>query len=201
MIRRDAATSTDHRALQQGVRRRSARRRRACCAKPPALTGQRIAEAVPDAARRCVPLERLLRERPGLDGSGRAARYHHRPLRDLQRRAVRLQGGVRSLHHHSRRRGNRPAQDRSPATCRRWRTTCRIEPRYRNPKLGALGAHPRGERSLRRGRWRARRPHGGLQSAQRRARGAAEGQQARDAEERAGGQVSSDPGAHRRRAC
>ena len=33
---------------------------------------------------------------------------------------------------------NREAEDSSPTTCRRWRTTCRSMPRYRNPKLGAL---------------------------------------------------------------
>ena len=46
-------------------------------------------------ARGCVSLQRLLRQRYGLDGSGRAHRHHHRPLRNLQRRTLRLQSGLR----------------------------------------------------------------------------------------------------------
>ncbi len=61
-----------------------------------------------------------------------------------------------------------------------------------------IGAHPRGERSLRRRRRRPRRAHRRLQPAQRRARGAREGQQARHAEEHSGGQVRVDPEADRR---
>ena len=45
-----------------------------------------------------------------------------------------------------------------------------LDARYRNPKLGASAPIRVVNEVLRRGRWRARRTHGGLQSAQRRAR-------------------------------
>ena len=41
-----------------------------------------------------------------------------------------------------------------------------LDAKYRNPKLGALGADSGGERDSGDRRWRARRPHGRLQSAQ-----------------------------------
>ncbi len=41
-----------------------------------------------------VSLQRLLRERHRMDGSGCSARYHDRALRNLQRRDLRLQGRV-----------------------------------------------------------------------------------------------------------
>ena len=44
---------------------------------------QRVAQEIPDAARRRVPLQRLLRQRCRLDGPGCAARYHDRAVRDL----------------------------------------------------------------------------------------------------------------------
>ena len=57
------------------------------------------AQEVPRAARAGVSLERLLRQRHGVDGARRADRADHRPVRDLRRRVVRLQGRVRSVHH------------------------------------------------------------------------------------------------------
>ncbi len=73
-----------------------------------------------------------------------------------------------------------------------------IDPRLPQSEAGRVGAHTRGERSLRRGRWRARRAHGGLQPAQRRARDFREGQRAHHAEEHSGGEVRRRPDPHRR---
>ena len=74
-----------------------------------------------------------------------------------------------------------------------------LDAKYRNPKLGALAPirvvnQIAGDR-----RWRAWRPHGRLQSAQRRAHRQGHGLETGDAEERPGGQVREDSGAHRRR--
>ena len=66
-----------------------------------------------------------------------------------------------------------------------------IDPKYRNPQLGALAPDPRRQRRVRRRRRQSRRPDRGVQSAQRRARGQGEGHQARHAEEHAGREVQS----------
>ena len=171
ILHRDPARceqEADPRAVQQGVRGRSAEGG-GTAARGRGAHRQRVAEEVPDAARRCLPLQRLLRQRRRLDGPGRAARYHHRPVRDLQRRAVRLQGRVRSLHHHPRRRRDQQAQDRGGAPAGSGEQPA-DRPEVPQSEAGRVGADSRGERSLRRGRRRARRAHGGLQSAQRRAR-------------------------------
>ena len=67
-----------------------------------------------------------------------------------------------------------------------------IDPKFSNPKLGALGADRRRQRNLRRGRRQPRRADGRVQPAERRARGPRKGQQARHAEERAGREVRQD---------
>ena len=188
--------ATEPGPLQQGVRRRSGEGGGPLAGSRGAHR-QRVAEEVPDAARRGLPLQRLLRERRRLDGPGRAARYHHRPLRDLQRRVVRLQGRVRSLHHHPRRSRNQQAQNRGRALAGSGEQPA-AGPALPQSEAGRFGAHPRGERSLRFGRWRARRAHGGLQSAQRRARDFREGQRAHHAEEHSGSQVRQHPDPHRR---
>src|SRR2546428_425101 len=41
---------------------------------------ERVSQEVPQPARRRFPFERLLRQRCGLDGSGRAPRHHHRAV-------------------------------------------------------------------------------------------------------------------------
>ena len=66
-----------------------------------------------------------------------------------------------------------------------------IDAKYRNPKIGALAPIRVVNEIILIRRWRARRPHRRLQPAQRRARGRAKGQQARDAEERAGSEIQS----------
>ena len=75
-------------------------------------------------------------------------------------------------------------------------------PEVPQSQAGRGGADSRGERSLRRGRRRARRPHRGLQSAQRRARGPREGHRKRvmlkNIQE---AKFEQHPDADRRRAC
>ena len=44
------------------------------------LTGNATLEEVLAGSRRCVSFERLLRKRPGVDGSRRAHRHHHWPV-------------------------------------------------------------------------------------------------------------------------
>ena len=125
------------------------------------------------SARRCVPLQRLLRQRRRLDGSGRAARHHHRAVRNLQRRTVRLQGRLRSVRQHPRRRKETDQlEDSSPTICRRWRTTCRSTRSIAIPSSARSAPIRVVNEVYRGGRWRARRPHRRLQPAQRRARGA-----------------------------
>ena len=67
-----------------------------------------------------------------------------------------------------------------------------IDPKYRNPKLGTLGADRRRQRDLRRRRREPRRADGRVQPAERRARRQRKGQQARHAEERPGREVRQD---------
>ena len=74
--------STEGGALQPGVPRRSGARG-AVAARGGRPHRQCLPAEVPHLAGRCVSLQRLLRERPRLDGPGRPARHHHRPLRDL----------------------------------------------------------------------------------------------------------------------
>ena len=64
-----------------------------------------------------------------------------------------------------------------------------LDAKYKNPKLGALAPIRVVNEDRRHRRWRAWRPHRGLQSAQRRTHRARDGLEARDAEERPGGQV------------
>ena len=59
---------------------RISRNRRSCWRRPPALTDNATLKKFLDRARGGVPLQRLLRQRHRLDGSGCAARYHDRPL-------------------------------------------------------------------------------------------------------------------------
>ena len=90
-----------------------------------ALTAAPTLRAFLDAARRRLPLERLPRERRRLDGARRRGRAHHRPLRDLRRRLVQRQGGLRGLRLRAGRRRDRGSSSASPASCRTSRTTCR----------------------------------------------------------------------------
>ena len=111
------------------------------------LTDNAYAEEVSQPAGRGVSLQRLLRERPGVDGSGRAPRHHHRPLRDLQRRNFRLQGGVRGVRQPPRRRGEREALRLHPASA-----GDREQPAHRSAvsqsEAGRGSADPRSERDL-----------------------------------------------------
>ena len=65
-----------------------------------AATDERLAQAASSTLRADAFLDRrLLRERHRLDGPRRPGRGHHRPLRDLRGRPLRLQGRVRGLRH------------------------------------------------------------------------------------------------------
>ena len=70
-----------------------------------------------------------------------------------------------------------------------------IDPKHRNPKLGALAPITVVNEIYAAGRRQPRRPDRGVQPAERRARGPRKGHQARDAEERAGREVRQDAAA------
>ncbi len=154
------------------------------------------AEDVPRDARRGLPLQRLLRQRRGLDGARRVA--SSRP--SAPTRSTRTSGSTT-------RRPSRPSS-RCATTPRptSWRVRRRAagdrEPPAHRPlaaqsEAGRAGADPRGQRGLRLRRRQPRRADRRLQPAQRRAGGPREGQQAGDAEERAGGEVREGALAHR----
>ena len=67
-----------------------------------ALTQQPTLKAFLDCPRGRLPLQRLLRQRRGVDGAGRQRRADHRALRGLRGRLVQLQGRLRGLHHPAR---------------------------------------------------------------------------------------------------
>ena len=146
------------------------------------------APALPRDAGESVPEQRLLRERRRLDGAGRVDRAHDRPLRDLRGRLVRLQGGLRGVHHAARR--WRDAEAR-PAVLRAAVARGQAADRAgaAQPEARRSRPDPRGRRGVLGRRRQPRRADGGLQPAQRRARRLREGQQARDAEEHAARQV------------
>ena len=80
--------------------------------RPPAARGCR-SDGGPDAPplshapRGRVPVERLLRQRRGVDGARCAHRTDDRPVRGLRRRVVQRQGRVRGVRHRARRPGDR----------------------------------------------------------------------------------------------
>ncbi len=87
----------------------------------------------------------------------------------------------------------RRRRDAEAGPLRRRAAEHRGQPAHRpevpQPEAGRDGAHSRGQQRVLVGRRQPRRADRGLQPAQRRARDCREGRQARDAEERAGGQV------------
>ena len=93
------------------------------------------------------------------------------------------------------------AETQKLATLRRRAAGAREQPAHRSeaaqPEARRAGAHPRRQQPVLLGRRQPRRADGRLQPAQRRARHRGEGQQARDAQERAGGQVPARAPAHR----
>ena len=62
------------------------------------------AQELPREARGQSAEQRLLRQRRRVDGARREHRADHRPVRGVRGRVVQLQGGVRIVHHASRRR-------------------------------------------------------------------------------------------------
>ena len=90
-----------------------------------------------------------------------------------------------------------PSWRRSAPSCRRSKTTCPSIPTLAESEARRARADPRRQRGVHRRRRQSRRADRRLQPAERRARGQGEGQQARDAEERAGGEVLSCPAADR----
>ncbi len=133
------------------------------------LTDNATLKKVLDRSRGRVPLQRLLRERHRMDGSRRPDRHHDWALRNLQRRYLRLQGGVRSLCQFARRR-----RDSQAEVLRRSYAGSGEQPADRSEVSQSEArrelAHSRGERSLCRRRRSAWRPDRGLQPAERRAR-------------------------------
>ena len=79
VIHRDSKPEAARRPLQPGVSRRSRQIGQVAGAGRRA-DGQRDAEEVFDHARGGLSLQRLLRERHRMDGSGCSARYYYRPL-------------------------------------------------------------------------------------------------------------------------
>ena len=184
----EALTAHSRRCRTRSSIRGSWRKRRALLREAAQLTTQPTLKHVPDHTRRCFHLERLLRQRCGLDGARRVDRADHRPVRGLRGRVVQLQGGVRSVHHRSRRRPKR----RSWSLQRRvagLENALPIDPPLPQSQARFARANPRRQRRLRRWRRQPRRADGRLQPAQRRARVREKGTQARDAEERPGGQI------------
>ena len=93
-----------------------------------------------------------------------------------------------------RRRDGQADEVRRPAAGHREPPADRSE--VPQPEAGRPRAYPRGERNPGLGRRQLRRADGGLQPAQRRARGAREGRQARHAAQRPGGEVQGGARAH-----
>ena len=160
-----------------------------CCARRQPTTTQPTLKKFLTTRADAFLIERLLRERRGLDGARR--RRSSRP--SAPTRSTRTSGSTprprsrRSSRCATTRR--RRSCRRSRRTCRSSRTSCRSIPKYRNPQLGALAPDPRRQRRVRRRRRQPRRADRRLQPAQRRARREGEGHQARHAEEHAGREV------------
>ena len=76
-----------------------------------ALADRADAQGVPDEARRRVSVERLLRQRRGLDGAEGRDRADDRSVRGLRGRVLQLQGGVRGVHHRAGRSRERQAAE------------------------------------------------------------------------------------------
>ena len=154
------------------------------------------AQGVPDQPRRRLHLERLLRERRRVDGARCVDRADDRALRGLRGRVVQLQGGVRSVHHDSRRgRVEEAAGVRRRAAGTRERAadrSCAPESQARRAR-----ADQGRQRRLHRRRRQPRRPDRGVQPSQRRARRQGKGHEAGDVEERAGSQVQDGARADR----
>ena len=148
-------------ALQHRISGR-ARARRGAPARGGAAGDRADAQDVPHQARGRVSLERLLRQRRGLDGAEGCHRADHRPVRGLRGRAVQLQGRVRVVHHGAGRGRNREAPEaRRRAAGHRKPPADRAE--VPEPENRRAGANRRRQRDLRRRRRQPRRADRGLQ--------------------------------------
>ena len=138
MVRRDEAGAARGGAL----RRRSSRgplsrgRRRSCAA---AAARRRTPASRRSSTSRAdgVPERRLLRVGRAVDGPRLAGRDHHRPVRDLRGRAVRLQGVVRGVRHRDRSRCSRSGWPSSRTSCPGSSSSCRCPTRDKNPNRGS----------------------------------------------------------------
>ena len=126
------------RALQHRISGRARRSPRCTCVRRPKLTAQPTLKAFLESRAAAFLIERLLRQRREVDGARRLDRADHRPLRGLRGRVVQLQGRVRGVHHRQGRQPSRRSCRSSPARCRTIENNLPIDPKYRNPKLGAL---------------------------------------------------------------
>ena len=102
------------------------------------LTTQPTLKAFLESRARGVSVERLLRQRREVDGARRDDRADHRSVRGVRGRVVQLQGGVRGVHHGQGSEPSRRSCRSSPASLQEIENNLPIDPKYRNPKLGAL---------------------------------------------------------------
>ncbi len=137
---------------------------------------------------RGVPVQRLLRQRRRLDGAQGCHRADHWTLRGLRGRVLQLQGGIRVVHHPSRRcRVGQADAVRRRAAGYRERAADRRE--VSQPEARGAGAADGRQRRVHRRRREPRRADRGLQPAERRAGVEGKRRQARHAQERAGRKV------------
>ena len=90
-----------------------------------ALTAQPTLKAFLDGARGRVRVERLLRERPGVDGARQQHRTHDRPVRGVRGRVVQRESGLRGVHRRPRRGRVAEAREVRRRAAGTSRTTCR----------------------------------------------------------------------------
>ena len=94
---------------------------------------QRIAQGLPDQARRRLRQGQLPRQRHGLDGPDRPDRGRHRTVRGLRGRALQLQGRRSSRSSPSSTSRRPTSWPSTPSTCRTWRRTSPSRTSTRTP--------------------------------------------------------------------
>ena len=176
-------------ALHASSTRASWRGPRRCCARPPQLTSAADAQEVPHrrAPTRSSRTTTTRATSPGWSSTRRSSRPSART------RSTKTSGSTtRPRSRRSSRSATTPRRRscrRSAAQLQELENALPIDPKLSQPEARRARADPRRQRRLRRRRRQPRRADRGLQPAERRARGQGEGHQARDAEERAGGEV------------
>ena len=118
--------------------RASWRTPRRCCARRPRSPTEPTLKTFLDEARRRVSVERLLRQRRRVDGAEGRDRADHRPVRGLRGRVVQLQGRRSSRSSPCRTKRRRAKLQKFAGELQDIENHLPIDPKYRNPKLGAL---------------------------------------------------------------